>query len=624
MSHNLQAHRTLPIMVILIMVGFFLRMQGIAQTPLRGDEAFSVLYWGGLPLQQSLAEIATIEPHPVLTYALFRGWQLVAGDTELAMRLLPLLGGLIGIPAIYAIGKRLGGWQVGITAALLFMIHPYEIWHAQDARNYALWAGGSLVALWFGLRALDHNRLTAWIAYALAATFAANIFYNELFTIAALGLYVLLCKRTRLVPWIMTILPATITAVGSFLLLQGQLVGSGAYAGTTATQIDPARVLTWFMPSLLVGLPVNHPLALLVGFGGVLILAGGLWVVAGQKHTAALFLASLSGIPLLLLLIASLRLNIFDPRYILSAIPAYILIVSSLMIGLWNQSVQWMRGLSLAILATWLGITIVSLDAHFRQVLPNKAPNWPALMTILDSEVTTNDLVIQLSVDAAFGYYYQGSAPDIALPATPQQSTTEIEQLLGEATTRYRGMWLVGQTFPDWPNYGVVENWLGIQWQRVQFGGVQGLQFQYYKPWLINPAEIPDSVSMSFENVAELVGSQILPRSTSDDHLTVWVYWRAVGQSEHDQKVFVHLQGAMNPATNSLIWSQDDQFIQDGRVGSSNWDTGTIYRDVYELPLTGIPDGTYSLVIGLYDPDNGVRLSTAEGDSIAIGEVGLP
>jgi mannosyltransferase len=623
MSHSVQT-RIVPIMVALIMVGFFLRINGIAQIPLRGDEAFSVLYWGELPLQQSLTEIATIEPHPVLTYALFRGWQIVAGNTELAMRLLPLLGGLLGIPAIFAIGKRLGGWQLGITAALLFTLHPYEIWHAQDARNYALWAGSSLIALWLGLRALDQNRPLAWLLYAGAAVLAANLFYNELFTVAAFGGYVLLCKRERLIPWLIAILPAIITAVGSFILLQGRLVGSGAYAGTTATQFDPARVLTWFTPTLLFGLPLDHILAVWTGIGGLLVLGIGLWQYAQANRAGAILLASLGLIPLCLLLIVSLRLNIFDPRYIFSTVPAYILIVSGAVTSLWKHPTGWMRGLGIAVLVAWLGVTLLSLDVHFRQTLPNKAPNWPALMHLMEPQLSTDDLVIQLSVDAAFGYYYRGSAPDIALPATPQQPTGEIEQLLMEAANNHTGIWLVGQTFPDWPNYGVVEGWLSSQWQRVQIGGVERLQFQFYKPWIVTTDEVDETTSIAFEGVAELMDSRILTRSPIDDHLTIWVYWRATSQTERDLKVFLHLQGPLNPASNTPIWSQDDQFIQDGRISTASWEVGSLYRDVYELPLTHVPAGTYRLVIGLYDPDTNERVRTGETDSVMIGEITVP
>src|SRR3954467_2083382 len=106
--------RTLPIMMCIIIVGFFLRLFHLTTVPLRGDEAFSVQYWAGQPLSVSLAKTATIEPHPLLTYALFRGWGLLAGTSELAMRMMPVLVGLLGIPAIFAVGKRLGNKRIGL------------------------------------------------------------------------------------------------------------------------------------------------------------------------------------------------------------------------------------------------------------------------------------------------------------------------------------------------------------------------------------------------------------------------------------------------------------------------------------------------------------------------------
>ena len=57
------------------------------------------------------------------------------------MRLLPALANVLGIPALYAIGRLFGGHRIGLLAALLFALHPFEIWHAQDVRNYAIWGG---------------------------------------------------------------------------------------------------------------------------------------------------------------------------------------------------------------------------------------------------------------------------------------------------------------------------------------------------------------------------------------------------------------------------------------------------------------------------------------------------
>ena len=98
------------ILILIIWLGFALRLHELASVPLRGDEAFSALNWAGIPLHQSLTEIATLEPHPPLTYVLFRLWGLLIGgiDSPFALRLLPglwqfdrhLWGIRLGLPPI--------------------------------------------------------------------------------------------------------------------------------------------------------------------------------------------------------------------------------------------------------------------------------------------------------------------------------------------------------------------------------------------------------------------------------------------------------------------------------------------------------------------------------------------
>ena len=59
-----------------------------------------------------------------------------------------------------------------------------------------------------------------------------------------------------------------------------------------------------------------------------------------------------------------------------------------------------------------------------------KAPAWDELGAFLNSRVNEDDLVIQLAVDPAFGYYFDGPAQDIGLPVKPDQAAVEIEAAL--------------------------------------------------------------------------------------------------------------------------------------------------------------------------------------------------
>jgi hypothetical protein len=78
----------LPLIAILLL-GFALRLYRLDALPLRGDEGFSAQNWAGQPFLTTLQTTATIEPHPPLTYAVFRVWGVLFGTQhEVILRLL--------------------------------------------------------------------------------------------------------------------------------------------------------------------------------------------------------------------------------------------------------------------------------------------------------------------------------------------------------------------------------------------------------------------------------------------------------------------------------------------------------------------------------------------------------
>ncbi|MEP7292455.1 MAG: glycosyltransferase family 39 protein, partial [Chloroflexota bacterium] len=234
----------------IILLGFALRFFALNAVSLRGDEAFTVLHWMREPLAHTLAEIATKDPQAPLSYALYRGWELVMGTSADVARLLPALLSVLGIPAMYALGHRLRGARLGLLAAFVWAINPYQIWHAQDARSYAIWAVLSLLAVWLALRALDKRRRIDWLLYVIAGALAGYVYYLELLILVALNLYVLISywrNRPLLLRW----LGAEI-AIGLLLApwyLQPRLLTGSGYGGT-GSGFDPAQWVTRFLPTL--------------------------------------------------------------------------------------------------------------------------------------------------------------------------------------------------------------------------------------------------------------------------------------------------------------------------------------------------------------------------------------
>lgn len=609
-------------LLIIIAVGFVLRIYRLEAVPLRGDEAFTIQNWMSRPLSDSLVSIATIEPHPFLNYVLFRIWALLAGTSVFSARFLPALVNLLGIPSVYAFGKRLFNKRIGLVSALLWAFHPFLIWHSQDARNYAIWSALSVLALWLGLRALEVNQRKDWWLYLFSALLSVNIFYFDWLTLVGFVFYAVYRywkDWSRLGRLVGVVAVVFFSSFLSFVALQGNLIVSGEYGGTTGARFNGSELLTSFLPVLLWGESLPQSLSVVLAIAALVVLFMALFLAYRNALARLLLLVLVGFVPLLLLSFISFCFDVFAPRYVLSVVPAFIVLSAFVIARL--LSFRSITGVALVVV--WFGIMFFSLFNLFFVHDYAKSKNWPTVTDYLESRISADDLVIQLSVDPAFGYYYNGAARDIGLPAKPEQPTDDIIQELQTASNQYHSLWLVGQTFPDWPNYGVVEKWLQDHMQLVRNMDLSDLRVQQYMRWQVD--NTPSNPLATFDQIAELSYAQVWLPPEPTGEITIWLYWRPLSRTQTPYKVFVHLEGGVNPDTGTPLWSQDDHYPQNDRISTTNWTPRVIYRDIYVLPIRNIPNGEYDLLIGWYNPNTGGRLLLPSGkDSHLLQTIKLP
>ena len=613
--------QALALLVALILAGLALRLFRLDVFSFRGDEAFTVLNWVSQPLQETLqSEIPLKDPQPPLAFALFRGWALLFGTGEFTLRLLPALVSLVGIAAMYALAHHVGGRRSGLLAAALWTLQPALIWHAQDAKPYAIWVTFSTCAAWLALRALGRRRRLDWLLYVLAATLAAYLYYLELFLLVALNLYAILSYRRNgalLRRWL-----AAQLLIGLLLApwyLQERLLFGSGYGGT-AGGLELLRLFTWLLPSLQFGrsLPVAllERSALLVGC----VLLAGLWFMARRQRNLTLFVGLSALLPPLLLGLTSLRLNVFVPRYVLASIPACILLLVELGRGLWRRAGS-SRVLAVAIYVAWLALMLLSLGNAWFTPAFAKAPDWRGLTGYLRQQISPSDLVVQAAADEAFTLYHADTTDSLRLPANPLQDVTEIHDALESAATMYDSIWLVADPPPGWPNRLVATDWLAGQMQLILETQIGALPVRQYRTWEVQERELAAAPLAAFGEIVELAGVNLV---RAPDALVIELIWRVRGPTAAPLKGFVHLYGAPRPDSGSPLWTQDDQFIQDGRVDSREWTQGMLLRDVYTLALNGVAPGSYELRVGLYDPESGARVQLPDGaDTILTGAVEL-
>ncbi len=616
--------RQLPIIIIIIL-GFTLRIHDLQAVPLRGDEAFSALYWSDVSLAHSLSRIAPIDPHPPLTFILFRIWGLLLGGIEpvFALRYLTVLGNTIGIAAMFALASLITGKRgAGLIAALIWALHPFEIWHSQDYRNYAIWAGLSAVSLWLGLRLLVRRRRIDWLLYATVAFCTGLIFYAELFNVLAISCVVAALawrQRQFLLRFLAVQLAIGLAAILAFAVIQARSDFFGFYGGNLES-FAAADYFTRLLPTLTFGetLIARHAAIWLL----VTLLYGAaaltLWLHSRRQFTMLMILIWL---PLLLLGAVSLSRDIFNPRYVLNLVPALILLlaVAAFRAADWlGKLIQLERSLlAVLILSPWFVLAGIASYVYFTDSAFRKSPAWDELGAFLSARVKAGDLVIQLSVDPAFAYYYAGDAPEMALPAYPAQPKEEIIATLDELRDRFDTVFIVSREQAGWGNKGVVEGWMRANLQEVMRADVAGLPVRQFMEW--TPAGDLTSEWSRFGDAVALLGFEFFPEPLPSDELLLWLYWLPLSRTEQSLKSFAHLYGAAKPDTGSPLWSQDDQLPQGGDIDSRSWQIGAVFRDVYYLPAEELPDGDYQISVGWYDPVTSQRLTLAKGaDSIVL------
>ncbi len=596
---RLSRSRRWALIVALILVAAGLRFYRLGVSPLRGDEAFTIRYWAAPPAEV-LRDLAGHEPHPLGALFGFGAWKALVGASETAMRLLPALLNVLGVPILYNLGRRLfRDEHVGYTAALLWAVNPYQIWHAQDVRNYAIWSTLSACSMWLLVRASDRRRRVDWTLYVMGQTAALYVFFLEPFFLIVGGLYVLLWRRAAWRGWL-----RSLALIGLLLIpwwAQAWALVHSGYQGTAQT-MHIADLLTRFLPALLVGEanPAFWELWSMLLF--VLWISALLLARRGRQSTAQ-YLALYLIVPTLLLTLAATRMSVFLPRYLIAATPALLLLLAYGLvsvhrwIGFYRSQIAWGGVILFALICVALPLFSLWHSSY------RKATDWFGLRDYLQAVVRPDDLVLLTALDPktgngdpAFDYYFGGLSDVYSLPRTVIDNTAYIRQ----AAAHYRAIWFV----PSAAEAGPIDQALRTNTQLIsdQGAGV-GLLVREYRAPERKPIEIEHTRPI---HVGELALQGYSLEQTAH-HLTVLLFWQPGTQS--GDTLFVHLIDTINPASGSPLWAQDDH------------PPLMAARDVYQLDLANIPPGSYRLEIGLYDPVNPAqRRQWLDAEQHAIGD----
>ena len=119
----------------IVALGFALRLYRLDAQSFWYDEAMSASIARGTVAQ--ILRNDFYSPHPPLYFLALHFW-LSIDQSDLTIRLLSAMIGVAGIAGMYCLGKTLYDGTVGVVAATIVALVPYQVFYSQEARMYAL------------------------------------------------------------------------------------------------------------------------------------------------------------------------------------------------------------------------------------------------------------------------------------------------------------------------------------------------------------------------------------------------------------------------------------------------------------------------------------------------------
>ncbi|MBI3732329.1 MAG: glycosyltransferase family 39 protein [Chloroflexi bacterium] len=643
--------------LLLTLFAFAARLWRIASSPLRGDEAFDVLF-ARQPLGEIIYQDRFNQIYPPLYHTLDHFWLALAGQSEFSARFIAFGAGVLLVPLVYKLAQRLLGERGARITAVLTTIHPFLIWHSQDGRMYtllalfAVWAALCAVRLWDG----GAGRRGAWLGYLVASTLGILNHYVAYFSVLAVNVValVLVWRRDSLsFKPSQFLTPSTADGgtagarVGAKRRASGLLVhavmrargfaltwlAANALVGLVGlvwialawTRVSSHTAL-WIMPASPIEVLARSLLAYSLGttiepeVAAPFLIVFGLLALAGLRPLRgwAMVIALLCAVPLAAITAVSFYRPMYDEKFLILIVPFYMMLVvrGLLALGRWQA-----LGSVVVVSGMMLSLFNYELDARFA-----KAPPWRDLARRVLAEARADDLVIYNFPDPSLLYQMGDALPVILLPAGGAYGATGAVPLPAQATedalaalaARYERIWLIPQTAPNWDREGVVERWLTRFADRDLEASFGPLRLQrYLTPSAYRRLWTP--LGVDFADHIRLLAYRVEPtaiQASGQPTLHLRLYWQATGAVAGNYTVFAHLLDR-----DGVLRAQQDNPPVAGTSPTSTWAVGAVIVDRYDIILpSDLPAGRYRFEVGLYDAD-GARLRAGGDDKVIFGAV---
>ncbi len=645
----------------LTLIAFWLRVYRLDHQSYWIDEAWSV-YFGSLDIGVlwNLLRITEIKPpfyHPSTVY-----WIDVFGTSEFALRYYSVIFGVLVPPLIYRLGQALGDRRLGVIAALLMTIAPYQVWHSQDARFYSILTAAGLMSMWGFVMLWKEGGWRWWLVYIIGTEWAISTHYHGVFIIGVQGLFLLLTWRRHwrgYLWWGATLILMILIQV-PWLLVGGELLANyinwlpqpGFFETFTRSvkayslnELVPNEQALWlalpFVVTYLIGLVYatrrhwadwhgSEMLAFLLAFTLAPNTAAWLYGVFRTPAYLERYLITVQIGYILAISIGILAIADGLPRFMgwlrsskASAPPTRRGAVSPLAGGTkgGRTAQELARSIPSLTLASLVLLTLIAINGwvlyhHYTDPLYAK-PDWRDIADTIAAHAQPGDAIL-LTGDGgeiAFDFYYDGDLPvhydfNLLKPTEPdykkgRPGIDNYEQVMTELATQYRRIWFSPYGVPDIDPQ--LEQWLADNSYPAWQGwiGRKRLALYHTEP----PEENSDPLTATFTNgdseaITLLEAQHPNNPVTAGDALPLHLIWQTDQTLAANYQLSLRLLNARGD-----IFTQSDWPPLTFDQPTTAWPAQQPISDPRSLWLPAdVPPGDYNLQLVLYDSATGTPL----------------
>ncbi len=554
------------------------------------------------------------DPSPPLYPIWLAGVRMISGDSIFASRMSSVWAGLLSIPLLFVLGRRLFGKAGGVAAAFLGATSPYWVWHTRCICEDSLFLTVALLSLLTLHRMLAHRRTGHYRgALWFAATSALLFTHRDGVWLLVLELAVMLLSvirhraHRRLLVWVTLAVLMALPSIqdlwegqpalaeyrpGWFLARQLAVASGGG-------RTSPFAPLLFENGYLRDTAQAQSPLQWLRMLpAGVLLLSSLLWLFSSPRRSNSWAFAGMSSlVPLLASSwVAFSAPSPADPTHLLGAIPALYLLMGAGVAALWRR---WRAaGLALVLAASIVAGHWLLVQFNDQSLIKDDlraAAAYVSRYAQADDVVVLHNPVAQVVWD----YYYAGPAPVEAIPRYASVSPEAALARFKAAAATHYSVWFLRQPDPlGLLNPTLLPNYANSQWIKIDEQAFSSLwldvELVRYSaaPPLVEA--LPDGV-----NLRELCwpGGLCL-RGWSASNLAVGseaevtLYWSQSVPTDCDYDVILALCGS-----DRQNWAEVDGPIL-RFYPASDWPLGQIVVQSVRIPLPpAIPPANYSLTL---------------------------